>query len=64
MAKQIYNEQVCRSWSGLCTEVVKICQALGLPYITKETVNKTQYDSMVKKAVRKNHEEELSDEVA
>ena len=47
----------------MCTEAKQICEELGLPNILKESINKSKWDSMVKKATRKNHEEELKVEV-
>ena len=63
LAKQIFDEQVKRGWPGLCREAQKICEELGLPNILKESINKNKWDSMVKKATRNNHEEELKAEV-
>ena len=56
-------EQVKRGWPGLAKEATTICQDLELPNIIVERIGKRNWESMVKKAAKEKHEEELKEEV-
>ena len=63
LSKEICNELVKRGWQGLAKEATKICQDLELPNIIQERIGKIKWESLVKKAVKEKHEEELKEEV-
>ena len=61
LAKEIFDEQVKRGWPGLAKEATTICQDLELPNIIVERIGKRNWESMVKKAAKEKHEEELKE---
>ena len=63
LAKQIYSEQVRRSWPGLAREASELCLRLGLPNIVKEEIGCKKWETMVKIAPREFHERKLKEEV-
>ena len=63
LAKQIYSEQVRRSWPGLAKEASELCLILGLPNIVKEEVGSKKWETMVKNAVKEFHERKMKEEV-
>ena len=63
LAYQVMEEQIQYNWPGLATEVRSLCQSLGLENIVDDspTMSKSLWKQLVKKAVHKLNEEELSE---